>query len=193
MHDIIKRTRDASEGGPLLFYMRFFLHSIPEETQEALMTALSEAAQDGDMIAAEFRTEKDKANKKVYGNHYRRYQDGWAFGAALRDRYGFDVDLEGKTPDLPHTRTRIRCSTAWSPPSRTPPEEVRTGRALHGRQVAVVVRAGARVEPVTRHAKVVARRVWRATVSFSKRGPKAATTAPTSSPIGLVEVFESAR
>jgi hypothetical protein len=94
VHEIVKQTREAADGEPLLFYMRFLLHAIPEETQETLMTALAEAAQDNDVVAAEFRTDKDESKKKVYGNHYRRYQDGYAFGRALRERYGFAVEHE---------------------------------------------------------------------------------------------------
>ena len=94
VREIIKQTREAVDGAPLLFYMRFFLNSIPDETQEILMTTLSEAAYDGDVVAAEFRTDKDEANHKVYGDHYRRYQDGYAFGRALLERYGFDVEYE---------------------------------------------------------------------------------------------------
>ncbi|MGA8113744.1 MAG: class I SAM-dependent methyltransferase [Actinocatenispora sp.] len=79
----------AAADGPVLFYMRFFLHSITEEVQEGLLTAISECSRAGDMLAAEFRTDKDEALDKTYGKHFRRYQNGPAFGVALGDQYGF--------------------------------------------------------------------------------------------------------
>ncbi|WP_420829838.1 class I SAM-dependent methyltransferase [Actinocatenispora thailandica] len=88
----------AAADGPVLFYMRFFLHSLPEETQHTLMSVLSECARTGDMFAAEFRTDKDEALEKTYGKHFRRYQNGPAFGQALKDKYGFELlhEQEGR-------------------------------------------------------------------------------------------------
>jgi hypothetical protein len=88
----------AAADGPVLFYMRFFLHSLPEEVQDTLMSVLSECARTGDMFAAEFRTDKDEALEKTYGKHFRRYQNGPAFGQSLKDRYGFDLlhEQEGR-------------------------------------------------------------------------------------------------
>lgn len=100
----------GSAGGPVLFYLRFFLHSIPESAQETLMSTLSDTARPGDCFAAEFRTDKDADAKKVHGAHYRRFQNGPAFGALLRDQYRFQVLTEqegsglspyrGEDPDL---------------------------------------------------------------------------------------------
>jgi hypothetical protein len=84
----------ASPDAPVMFYLRFFLHSIPEEVQNTLMDVLGEVARPGDMFAAEFRTTKDEAIQKVHGNHYRRFQDGPAFGRALADKHGFEVLFE---------------------------------------------------------------------------------------------------
>src|SRR5699024_7618010 len=52
-------ARQESNGMPLLFYMRFFLHSIPEDVQNGLMSELARFALPGDYLAAEFRTDKD--------------------------------------------------------------------------------------------------------------------------------------
>jgi hypothetical protein len=84
--------------GPLLHYLRFFLHSIPEDVQESLLGSIHESSQPGDMLAAEFRTEQDEALQKVFPKHYRRYQNGPAFGMALSERFGFDVleEVEGQ-------------------------------------------------------------------------------------------------
>jgi hypothetical protein len=85
-------------SGPLLFYLRFVLHSIPEDVQTALLTTISACARPGDQLAAEFRTDKDEKLDKAFGKHYRRYQNGPAVGVALRERYGFDVleEVEGQ-------------------------------------------------------------------------------------------------
>jgi hypothetical protein len=85
---------------PVLFYLRFFLHSIPEKTQDGLMSVISSVARPGDMLAAEFRTDKDEALAKVHTKHYRRYQNGPAFGAALRSAYGFDTIFEAEGTGL---------------------------------------------------------------------------------------------
>ncbi len=86
-----------SPDAPVLFYARFFLHSITEETQEILMAAIRDTARPGDMFAAEFRTDKDEANTKVHTKHFRRFQNGPAFGVRLVQDYGFEVlfELEG--------------------------------------------------------------------------------------------------
>jgi len=87
---ILQETVAAAADEPVLFYLRFFLHSIPEDVQEGLMQVIGSCARPGDVLAAEFRTEKDEAAAKVHGQHYRRYQNGPAFGAQLTDR-GFDL------------------------------------------------------------------------------------------------------
>jgi hypothetical protein len=76
---------DAHDA-PVLFYLRFFLHSIPTKVQEKLMATIGERARPGDYLAAEFRTDKDEDAHKVHGKHYRRFQNGPAFGADLVKR-----------------------------------------------------------------------------------------------------------
>jgi SAM-dependent methyltransferase len=76
---------------PVLFYLRFFLHSVPEDVQDTLLQAIADVARPGDMLAAEFRTDKDEGRSKTYGDHYRRFQNGPAFGQTLHHRYGFEV------------------------------------------------------------------------------------------------------
>ena len=93
-------------GAPVLFYMRFFLHSIPEEVQDGLMDVIASLARPGDMLAAEFRTDKDEALTKVHTSHYRRYQNGPAYGEALRSRYGFDTRGRGARHRLLAVRRR---------------------------------------------------------------------------------------
>jgi SAM-dependent methyltransferase len=79
---------DAPEE-PVLFYARFFLHSIPEATQHTLLAVVADCARPGDVFAAEFRTDRDEQNAKVYGRHYRRFQNGPQFGRDLAEKYGF--------------------------------------------------------------------------------------------------------
>jgi SAM-dependent methyltransferase len=59
----------------VLFYSRFFLHSLPDDILEGLLANLSASALPGDYVAFEFRTLYDQDNKKVFGGHYRNYID----------------------------------------------------------------------------------------------------------------------
>ena len=72
-----------------MFYLRFFLHSIPADVQATLMGSIRDHAREGDMFAAEFRTDKDEKNTKVHGKHYRRFQNAAEFSARLVADYGF--------------------------------------------------------------------------------------------------------
>jgi hypothetical protein len=90
--DAVKRAREGASGGPVLIYLRFLLHAIPAPTRTALMEALRDAAEDGDVFAAEFRTEADRGRPKVYGRHpARQYLDAAAFVDSLRTEYCFEV------------------------------------------------------------------------------------------------------
>jgi SAM-dependent methyltransferase len=82
---------EAQSPGPVTFYMRFFLHAIPESVQAGLMKAIDTHARPGDYLVAEFRTDKDEANAKVHTKHYRRFQNAEAFRESLEASYGFDV------------------------------------------------------------------------------------------------------
>ena len=74
----------------MLYYLRFFLHAIDEDTQRSLLDAIGAHARPGDCFAAEFRTDQDEATTKVHDGHYRRYQNAEAFLDDLRAR-GWDV------------------------------------------------------------------------------------------------------
>jgi SAM-dependent methyltransferase len=91
---------ERAGGAPLLFYGRFLMHVLPEEVQAGLLDVLSSVARPGDVFAAEFRTTADEALPKVHDRHYRRFQDGPAFGAQLRARYGFEVAEEAEGAGL---------------------------------------------------------------------------------------------
>ncbi len=97
LRDVLTSARGSDPEAPMLFYARFFLHSLPETTQRTLLETIDTCARPGDWFAAEFRTERDEATTKVHGKHYRRFQNGPAFGRDLDDIYAFTpfVEQEG--------------------------------------------------------------------------------------------------
>jgi hypothetical protein len=98
--ELLCEVLETAPGEPVLYYLRFFLHSIPEDVQDTLLDVIGSLARPGDMLAAEFRTDKDQARKHVHRRHYRRYQNGPAFGVALREQRGFDVLYEQESTGL---------------------------------------------------------------------------------------------
>ena len=97
---ILQEVLDSSPDAPVLFYLRFFLHSIPEDVQDGLLEVIDSLARPGDMFAAEFRTDQDQARRHVHRKHYRRYQNGPAFGVALREQHGFELLFEQESTGL---------------------------------------------------------------------------------------------
>lgn len=94
-------ARERVNGGEVCFYMRFFLHSIPEDTQDALLQTLASQAKPGDVFAAEFRTDKDEDHNRVFGDtHYRRYQNADDFSKRLQTEYGWDIAFETESRGL---------------------------------------------------------------------------------------------
>ena len=88
----LDRFRERSGGGPVAFYMRFFLHAIPAHAQDGLLSTIQASSRSGDVLLAEFRTLADEAVKKVHGRHYRRYIDAPQLREELERRFGFEVD-----------------------------------------------------------------------------------------------------
>ena len=91
--DDLGRALDRAEGGdsgPVMFYMRFFLHAISAEVQGRLLNAIDAHARPGDCFAAEFRTDKDEATSHVHTKHYRRFQNAEEFSATLTG-LGFSI------------------------------------------------------------------------------------------------------
>ena len=76
---------------PVAFYLRFFLHAINEETQKTLLDAIDACTHPGDLLAAEFRTDKDAAQAKVHKRHYRRFQNAEAFVTDLTADRGWTL------------------------------------------------------------------------------------------------------
>ncbi|MFC4783173.1 class I SAM-dependent methyltransferase [Nocardioides sp. MAHUQ-72] len=103
--DDLGRALDEGESGangPKLFYMRFFLHAIPESVQVGLLDAIGSHARPGDQLAAEFRTDKDEQNLKVHLKHYRRFQNADAFVDDLEARGWIIVHREEGTGLSPY-------------------------------------------------------------------------------------------
>lgn len=91
----LANARESANNGELCYYMRFFLHSIPEESQQTLLTVIAADARPGDVFAVEFRTDKDEDHTRTFGDtHYRRYQNADDFSKQLRDRYGWEIVFE---------------------------------------------------------------------------------------------------
>lgn len=81
-----------TEAGPLVVYLRFFLHAVDEPTQNTLLDTLTAAISREFVLCAEFRTTADRNLAKHHGSHYRRFIDHRAFADQLRDRWGFAVE-----------------------------------------------------------------------------------------------------
>lgn len=105
--DLIEKlnyARDISKTGDICYYMRFFLHSVPEDIQQSLMVTIAEHAQPGDVFTAEFRTDKDLETSKEFGDtHYRRYQSAEEFSYNLKTQHGwedivYEVEDTGLSP-----------------------------------------------------------------------------------------------
>lgn len=90
----LKAIKEKANNKPIMLYMRFFLHSIPEDIQAQLMKTISSITTEGDILAAEFRTDKDEKKRKVYGAHYRRYQNAQQFSYSLKENYSFNPIFE---------------------------------------------------------------------------------------------------
>jgi hypothetical protein len=117
---------DLPTSGDLAVYLRFFLHSIDEDTEDALLDALT-GTMPGFRIFAEFRTKQDEALSKVHGDHFRRYIDEQQFARKLERRWGFKVEhLESghgfspyrdEDPHLARIIAQLRAGTASTAPS----------------------------------------------------------------------------
>lgn len=104
LYENLNKAREQANNENVLYYMRFFLHSIPEDAQDTLLQVISSHAQTGDVLTAEFRTDKDENQLKAFGDtHYRRYQNADDFSRKLKDDYGwediaFETESRGLSP-----------------------------------------------------------------------------------------------
>lgn len=86
--DLAERIGTAS--GPTLVYARFFLHAINDEEETALLEVAAAITRPGDLVALEYRTDRDSTAPKVTDTHYRRFVRPPDFHAHA-GRHGFDV------------------------------------------------------------------------------------------------------
>ena len=93
-----KAVKDTAVGAPLMYYARFFLHSITAAMETTLLTAIAATARSGDILALEFRTSEDELEKKVHGAHFRRFLVVPNLMASLESKFGFAIryHFEGK-------------------------------------------------------------------------------------------------
>lgn len=76
---------------PVALYARFFLHAVPQATEDAILNAAQRDLDGGFTLAAEFRTDRDAALPKAEGVHFRRFIATQDFAARLAAR-GFAIE-----------------------------------------------------------------------------------------------------
>lgn len=88
-------SRDRNKK--LLFYNRFFLHAITEDTENIIIKNIISNINVPLIFASEFRTKEDEKLTKVFNDHYRRYVDTDKLLAKLLT-YGFSIQnfLKGR-------------------------------------------------------------------------------------------------
>ena len=69
----IKKIISESDSSNNVIYSRFFLHAINEESQAKFLNLARGLLKEGELLFLEFRTDKDKFQKKMTQNHYRRF------------------------------------------------------------------------------------------------------------------------
>jgi hypothetical protein len=89
----IESVRGSEVAGPLVVYMRFFLHAIDERAQTSLLDALTNELDREFYLCVEFRTIEDRNRTKVHRSHFRRYIDHERFAVQLQERWSFEVEL----------------------------------------------------------------------------------------------------
>jgi SAM-dependent methyltransferase/tetratricopeptide (TPR) repeat protein len=104
-------------AGEIVVYLRFFLHSVDESTEDTLLAGLVDVLPGGFRLCAEFRTTQDGRRPKRYGDHYRRYLDEQRFAEKLIQTWGFTIEhseagtglspFEGEDPHLARVIARV--------------------------------------------------------------------------------------
>jgi SAM-dependent methyltransferase len=105
-------TVAGEQSGPVLYYARFLLHALTEQTQEVLLSALGAYSRPGDLIALEFRTLADRSLPKANSAFLRRFQDGARVRDDLHRRFGFE-------PLVAEEGSGLAAYTAALPPCAT--------------------------------------------------------------------------
>ncbi|API87072.1 class I SAM-dependent methyltransferase [Francisella uliginis] len=74
-----------------MIYARFFLHAIDDELEKAFFKLCKSICRNNDLVALEFRTNRDESQSKETDLHYRRYISPLDFMNRVI-KYGFKVD-----------------------------------------------------------------------------------------------------
>jgi hypothetical protein len=72
----------------IYIYSRFFQHSLTEEEESAMFSAINNLTVKNIKMFFEFRNDKDERNGKVFGGHFRRFQSEISFINKL-ESFGF--------------------------------------------------------------------------------------------------------
>ena len=86
---------------PVLFYGRFLLHALFEETQQNVLNVIKDVSRPGDVLALEFRGLEDANRPKRYRQRYRRFVDGSEVAARLVE-HGYVLHHEQGTGFAPY-------------------------------------------------------------------------------------------
>ena len=71
--NLIEKVKSYINGNRTVIYSRFFLHAINESSQNSFLKISRELLEKGELLFIEFRTNKDKFQKKMTQDHYRRF------------------------------------------------------------------------------------------------------------------------
>lgn len=93
LKDLVQKVvkKAERENKKIVFYLRFLLHAIDEETEKVLLDTLANNAPCGTYFTAEFRTLEDADKSKTYDDHYRRFICTDEFLEAMKKR-GFSIN-----------------------------------------------------------------------------------------------------
>jgi SAM-dependent methyltransferase len=72
----LDELRESFDGAVrTVFYSRFLLHAVSEDSQQNLFNFVATQARQGDVFAAEYRAADLETHQYVFGTHYRRPND----------------------------------------------------------------------------------------------------------------------
>ena len=87
---------DSVDARRTLVYARFFLHAITMAEEDRFLDLAARVTRPGDLLAVEFRTNRDVAQNKVTDAHYRRFIDPLQFmGRVLAHGFATEYFVEG--------------------------------------------------------------------------------------------------
>ncbi len=69
----VRQVLSERRAETVCVYARFFLHAITDDEEDALIDALHNGCEPGDIVAFEYRTLADRNTEKVAAPHFRRY------------------------------------------------------------------------------------------------------------------------